>query len=107
MIVLVIGKVNGTSAHLHPRGESCFVDVMSVKALATKSRDEGGMNVEHAAFKIGGDGEQLQEAAETNQVRSCLSAGIEDALAELVRRGAGLALNQEGGDADVFRTKKA
>src|SRR5262249_22455160 len=74
-------------------------DALPVEALAAERRDQRRVHVHDAVAVVLGDGQQLQEAGQTDEIDLRFAAGVEDAPAELVRRGARLARDDQARDA--------
>ena len=68
VVVLRVDEVDRRPGQLHPRFEDGFVNAVSVEALATEGRDQGGVDVHRAAVELAARLERRQEAQEQNQV---------------------------------------
>ena len=98
MVVLRVDEVDRRPGQLHPRFEDGFVNAVSVEALATEGRDQGGVDVHRAAVELAARLERRQEAQEQNQVHVVVSERGVEGVVEGADFRVLLAHHGDGGD---------
>src|SRR6185437_15274282 len=106
-IVFIVGEMNRAAGYLDAHLQGGAMDRQAMKTLATKSRNERGMNVQNAVEKIIGDVQQLEESGQADEIDLSLPAVREETRAEVLARGTRLAIDDEGGNVGLPGTGQA
>ena len=101
VIVLVVGEMDRTAAEFGTIVDYGLVYVMAIETVAAKRRNQARMDVRHAAGKVVGNGDPLEESGHDDQVCLGRAAGIENRPAELLLGGKTLGLDDCGGNAGI------
>lgn len=84
VIVLIVCKMDCASAYFRTIVQNRLMDVMAIKPLPTKSRNQGRMDVEDSVMEVRRDNDQLKESRHANQIGLLFAAMLENTGAELL-----------------------
>lgn len=107
VVVLVIDDMDGAAGDLDTVIDGGLMDAEAVEAGSTEGRDEGGVDIDDAAAKVGWNEDMFEEPTHDDQFDLGESAGFEDGVGEVLSGSVLRAREDLGGNVGLMRESEA